>query len=61
MRAAAGLVEQVIWGLLWLLAMVTMAPVVKKETEAQTADIESEVDQMKKQRRCCSSAAVGAG
>ena len=61
MRAAAGLVEQVIWGLLWLLAMVMKAPVVKKETEAQTGDIESEVDQRKKQRRCCSSAAVGSG
>ena len=57
MRAAAGLVEQVIWGLLWLLAFVTMV----KGTEAQTADIESEVDQRKKQGCCCSMAAVGAG
>ena len=58
-RAAAGLVEQVIWGLLWLLAMVTKAPVVKG-TEAQTGDIESEVDQRKKQGCCCSMPAGGA-
>ena len=60
MRAAAGLVEQVIWSLLRLLAMVTKAPVVKG-TEAQTADIESEEDQRKKRGCCCFLAAGGAG
>ena len=52
--------EQVIWGLLWLLAMVTKAPVVKG-TEAQTADIESEVDQRKKRGCYCFLEAGGAG